>query len=555
MLKNLSIRTRLILAFGAAFGFIVVVGAMGLTSLRSLGVREKQMYENVVMAMQQVGNYERAHDNSRVRISDISLQADSSGLGVKRQEVLLNRATMDSAIHAYQGTYLDAEDSINFQKLIELHTLYNLKQDTICDLIAQNRIAEARTFRIGSLRPVTKQMGSQLAKVVAKNADYAHHTVEMDTESVHRTMLLVGLILLLACGCLVGVGYVLTRSIRLPLDKTGRILSDVANRDLTARVRLDGSDELGVMARSLDSALDRITDVLKGIRTTSEELGSAAKEMSQASTGMDGSAARTSERASTASASADSMSGSMQSISAASEQSSTNIAMVASAVEELSSTVTEISRTTESTRATMASTLRGIEGAVERMERLDAAGREIGTVVQVIAEVADQTKLLALNATIEAARAGEAGKGFAVVAGEVKELARSTSQATDEIRQKVETMQAMARDAVQGIRDIKEAIDRAAGEVVSIAGAVEEQAIATRDIAGNVGQAAAGVQEVNRCVLGSTQDSRSIATMLESVKQDNHSIVAAATQVRSTATRLDGMAQGLREAIQQFKLD
>lgn len=555
MLKNLSIRTRLILGFGAAFGFIVLVGAMGLASLRSLGMREKEMYENVVLAMQQVGNYERAHDNSRVRISDISSQTDSSGLGVKRQEVMINRATMDSAIREYQKSYVDAEDSANFHRLIELHALYNLKQDTICDLIAQARVGEARTFRIGSLRPVTKQMGTQLAMVVAKNAEHARHTVEMDAENVHRTMLLVGLIVLLACASLVGVGYVLIRSIRLPLDKTGRILSDVASRNLTARVRLDGSDEIGEMARSLDSALDKITVVLKGIRTTSEELGSAAKEMSQASTGMDGSAARTSERASAASASADSMSGSMQSISAASEQSATNISMVASAVEELSSTVTEISRTTESTRASMATTLGGIDGAVQRMERLDAAGKEIGTVVQVIAEVAEQTKLLALNATIEAARAGEAGKGFAVVAGEVKELARSTSQATDEIRQKVEAMQTMARDAVQGIRDIKQAIDQAAGEVVSIASAVEEQAITTRDIAGNVGQAAAGVQEVNRCVVGSTQDSRSIATMLESVKQDNHSIVATATQVRSTAARLDGMAQGLREAIQQFKLD
>lgn len=554
MLKNLTIRTRLSLAFLAAFGFILLVGAVGLDSLRTLGMREKDMYENVVLSMQLLGNYERAHDNSRVRISDISLQSDSSGLGVKRQEILRNRVTMDSAIREYGKNYLDAEDSVNFQELIELHALYNLKQDTICDLVSRSRIGEAHAFRVGSLRPVTKLLGSHLSKVAAKNANFARNTVESDTANVRRTMIFVGLILALACASMVGIGFVLIRGIRLPLDMTGRILSQVADRDLAARVNLDGGDEIGAMARSLDSALDRIGTVLKGIRSTSAEVGNAAQEMSLACNGMDGSAARTSERASVASASADAMSGSMQSISAASEQSATNISMVASAVEELSSTVTEISRTTESTRASMAATLAGIEGAVERMERLDAAGKEIGMVVQVIAEVAEQTKLLALNATIEAARAGEAGKGFAVVAGEVKELARSTSQATDEIRQKVETMQGMALDAVRGIQEVKLAIDKAAGEVVSIAGSVEEQAIATRDIAGNVGQAAAGVQEVTRCVQDSARESRSIATMLESVKQDNRSIVAATQQVRSTAAQLDSMAQGLREAIQQFKL-
>jgi methyl-accepting chemotaxis protein len=349
--------------------------------------------------------------------------------------------------------------------------------------------------------------------------------------------------------------YYLSRSIQRPLGRTQDILSRVAEKDFSLRLSMDSKDEIGRMARSLDATLETLGGVLSGIQGNSQELGGASEELSAVSQQMSQAASRTSERAGSVSVAAEEMSSSMQSVSAASEQSATSISMVAAAVEELSSTVAEIARNAESTRSEMVAAVRSVEETAERMEHLDVAGREIGKVVDLIVDIADQTKLLALNATIEAARAGEAGKGFAVVAGEVKNLARSTASATEEIRKQIGGMQESTRLAVEGIRGVRRMIDDAAGNVVTIASSVEEQSIATRDISGNVGQASAGVKEVTRCVAEAATTARSIAADVEAVRNDNRAVEQSSDQVRETAGSLAKMAAVQRATVLEFKLN
>lgn len=136
------------------------------------------------------------------------------------------------------------------------------------------------------------------------------------------------------------------------------------------------------------------------------------------------------------------------------------------------------------------------------MQGLTESAQKIGKVVQLINEIASQTNLLALNATIEAARAGEAGKGFAVVASEVKSLANQTAKATEEIGVQIKTMQAVTEDAVDAIRNIGASIARISDISTGIAGAVEQQGAATKEIARSVEQAALGTVEVTRNVSG-----------------------------------------------------
>jgi len=175
----------------------------------------------------------------------------------------------------------------------------------------------------------------------------------------------------------------------------------------------------------------------------------------------------------------------------------------------------------------------------QTITKLGASSAEIGNVVKVITSIAEQTNLLALNATIEAARAGEAGKGFAVVANEVKELAKQTGQATEDISNKISAIQQDTQGAVTAIRQIGGVITQINGIANTIANAVEKQSVTTNDMSHNVGEAAKGTNEIVQNMTGVAQAAQSTAS--------------GATQTQAAAQELARLASDLQSAVNQFK--
>jgi uncharacterized protein YoxC len=174
---------------------------------------------------------------------------------------------------------------------------------------------------------------------------------------------------------------------------------------------------------------------------------------------------------------------------------SSRLGQAATSVEEVGASIREVARNAADAATTAAEGVAAAESARALVEALGARSSEIGEVVRLIDAIAQQTNLLALNATIEAARAGEAGRGFAVVAGEVKQLARGTSEATDDIGAKVEAIQRDVDAVIAAIVHITEVIGRISDYQGSIAGAVEQQGAATSELAMTVGDAARGSEE------------------------------------------------------------
>jgi methyl-accepting chemotaxis protein len=178
---------------------------------------------------------------------------------------------------------------------------------------------------------------------------------------------------------------------------------------------------------------------------------------------------------------------------------------VASATEQLTSSVKEISRqVSESTRITGKAVEQANQSSAS-MQGLAEASQRIGAVVELINSIAGQTNLLALNATIEAARAGDAGRGFAVVASEVKALAEQTAKATDEIGQQILAIQAATRQSVSSIQEIGATIASVNEIATAVAAAVEQQGVATAEIARNIQEAALGTQQVSSNINGVSQ--------------------------------------------------
>ncbi|MBI5113039.1 MAG: globin-coupled sensor protein [Rhodovulum sp.] len=220
-----------------------------------------------------------------------------------------------------------------------------------------------------------------------------------------------------------------------------------------------------------------------------------------------------------------------------SEETSTNVDSVAAAAEELSCSVQEIGRQVDSSNRIAAEAVAQAARTDQRIAALSQAAASIGDVVKLINTVASQTNLLALNATIEAARAGEAGKGFAVVAHEVKALAAQTAKATEEIGAHVSGMQTATADSVAAIKEIGTTIERISEIVGAIAAAAEQQGGATREIARNIQQAAAGASQV--AVTIAEVDARAVETGNASaaVSDASQSLAGESERLRAAASR------------------
>lgn len=183
-------------------------------------------------------------------------------------------------------------------------------------------------------------------------------------------------------------------------------------------------------------------------------------------------------------------------MASAGEQVSANVSSVAAAAEEMSASVDEVSRNTESASRVGADAVTVADKASKTINELGISSQEIGLVIKTITSIAEQTNLLALNATIEAARAGEAGKGFAVVANEVKELAKQTAEATEDISKKIEKIQGDTGNTVETIQKVGEIINQINENQRTITNAVTDQTAAISEIARNASEAAAGSSEI-----------------------------------------------------------
>lgn len=362
---------------------------------------------------------------------------------------------------------------------------------------------------------------------------------------------------LLAVGVLaIFLGYMFARKLTQPLLKLSEVFKDIAEGegDLTKRLEVDRKDETGEVALWFNTFVEKLRDIIKVIATNAETLSKSSMDLSGLSAKMSGGADNMSSRSSSVATSAEEMSASITSVSVAMEQACNNTKAIATAIEEMTSTIGEVAKNAENARTISSDAVSQAKNASSRVDELGKAAEEIGKVTEAITEISEQTNLLALNATIEAARAGEAGKGFAVVANEIKDLARQTATATEEIKKQIEGIQGSIGATVSEIGQISDVINKV-NEIVSvIAAAVEEQAIATREISGNLEHSTRGIENANEKVSEGAAGAADIAGKILEVNLSANEISTSSAQVNLSAKDLSGMATHLKETVGKFRI-
>ena len=542
--------------------FILVLGLFAVDRMNGLSLLTHKLYRHpftvsdAVMKVQL--NIVRIHRSMK----DIASASDLGQLrGLKEQIAAYEQEVYDD-FEVIEERFLGDEKM--YKTPLQAFKEWKPIREEVIALIQEENRQAAYAITIGKGARHVEMMSAQIQAL----DEFAHNkAAEFMTDAqatADRTYEVTVAILISVFAIALAISLFITRSITAPLTEVSQVADQISLGDLEQEVSYRSKDEIGVLAnsfrelvgyiRGMAGAADRLAqgdmtvgvaprsdadvlavsfremgmklrEVFFHLNTEADTLNQASQDLSTVSEQVAGNVAG--------------MSANMNSVSAVAEESTVSINTVATSTEEMTATISEIARSSERARQVTGSAVQTVESAAQRVDDLGQAAQSIGKVIEVIVEISEQTKLLALNATIEAASAGDAGKGFAVVAGEVKELARQTGEATEEIRSSIESIQRSTQSTVGEMGQIREVIREVNEGVASIATAVEEQSVTTRDMAQNIGQAATA--------------STSIAAEISSVNEASSQVSQAVDRVNSQAQSLAQMGQELKKMVDQFR--
>ena len=526
--RQLKIKTKLLSLTATGLIFVAcvsVTGYWGITSVQKTTI-------DVAATGAAIRNHVEAGMYKDMTRDDIS--AVFTKKGQDRQDSLDNLsvhgkvlaqrvdAARDSVLNPALRTILDEESTLA-QKYLN----------------ATDALSQAVTHDSSSIAAATEQclaLYKELDEKIEDTGDQLEQSAKQTelgatkkaARATHAIFLICGIsLLILFLG-----SFALVRTITRSLQRLTLMIQDIAEGegDVTKRLEtVDGSshDEVGEVSRLFNLFMDKLQEILRGVSAHTCKLATASHELLDASEQITVTSGETAVQS--------------NSVSRATQQVTQNLQSLSTGAGEMTLTIQSIASNANEAAKVASSAVSAAQAANTTVAKLGQSGAEIGIVIKVITSIAQQTNLLALNATIEAARAGEAGKGFAVVANEVKELAKQTALATEDISRKINAIQLDTKDAVTAIGTVSAVINQINNISATIAAAVEQQSATTNEMTRNVSEAASGAGDISRNIGGVTQ------------KADG--TLARARESQKAAKELASIAAELSTLMRQFKID
>jgi len=404
--------------------------------------------------------------------------------------------------------------------------------------------------------------------------------------------------------------FLLKKMVLVPVLEVVDFTKKLENGDLTSRLRIRYKDEIGQMAQAINRFVNTLSKQITTLNNAAGNLEMSSQALHEVAQTLSDGSDEASSQIDNVAAAVEEISVNISTVASSNEEASSNSANISQGMEVLNDSVKMISESADNLSqnvSSIAKVMREMEQSLNNiaedsnnaaaiihkaketseettngMKLLESRAKEIGKIVNVITDIADQTNLLALNATIEAASAGEAGKGFAVVAGEVKELAKQTAQATQDITEKILGIQNQTHLATQSIQSIVKIIneinetfanivslvnkqvtateestrrvDESASQTNEIANAIEQVALRVQEMTANINEMNLGLNEIAKQTSELSVGANEISSSVQGVRGVVQSVKEESGDVKDQSEELSNAVVELKDIVQQFKL-
>ena len=550
---RLTVKSSLIAAVAILVSFLLVEGWVGATRLGMMKTASEDLSGNWMPSMRLLGEIKYTVTRHRVQMSRMVLNDDEEVLKTMEGRLANTLKGLADLSSKYESLVSTDQERKTWGEFKQVWAGYLDGQNKIQALARKNVDAEA-TKAFNESTPHFDKVVAALEAGIQLNdkggADATAFAAMVYDGAIRIVLILVGAAAVVG----VGAGAFVVLGVTRPLDRLTGAMSSVAGGDLTSGIpSVERSDEIGAMARALVVFRDGLAEAKRLREEQAAKEAEVARRMvaerhriadefmgtmGKLAENFVNSSGEVADAARNLSATAEETSRQAAAVTHAAETASVNVETVAASTEELTSSVQEITGQVVNSAKVAETAAEEAAHTEANIRVLSDSAEKIGDVVNLIKDIAGQTNLLALNATIEAARAGEAGKGFAVVASEVKQLAAQTAKATDEIALKIGEIQTATSETVASIDRIVQTIGTIRQLTGSIAGAVEQQGSATREISSNTHRAADGTRHVTDNING--------------VGHAAEMTGAAATQLMGLSTSLTSEADRLTNEVHSF---
>ncbi|MBF0505423.1 MAG: methyl-accepting chemotaxis protein [Nitrospirae bacterium] len=542
-LGNIKIGYRLLALVVFMLFLLTSIGALGIMGMKRTVAATDSVYKKNVVPLKELKTIADMYAINIVksvqRIRDNTLSWDQGRKSV--DEALLVTAEKWRAYAALEHT---AQEKVLIAQTQPLFEIANNPLNKLKDALTKKDRQELSNFFIDELNPTIEPIEQKIGELIALHMEEAKQTYTQ-SESMFKTVTTIAMVSIIAGFVLaIAFGYMIVQGVIRPLTELTGSVGQISNGDLTVSIDYDSVDEIGLLGRDINKMIQSFNGMIGRMLVSENKVIASVVKLKSEAEKTAGGAKTQSLQAAHIATSAGEMSQTINTIAS-------NALAASNASSETMETAEKGKRVADGAVETVNRVYSSTVELASMIEKLNNRVGEIGNIITVINDIADQTNLLALNAAIEAARAGEQGRGFAVVADEVRRLAERTIGATAEISGKIRAVQSESLQTTESMRDASDEVTKANEYISQVGDALTHIVESVQKVRDQITQIAASVDEqtaVSEDVVRSTEETSGIAkemeTMSVEVAQEVEVLIGIAEELRSSSSEFKTQSNG-----------